>query len=277
MRRTLLAVIVSLLFTSVAIRFMTPTYTVTIEVAPPLQDTSGKGLGALASLGGAASLLGGSLTPPLFLRFEDVFSSVRVADRLIKKYHLERRIFYKEWDGERHAWHPPGGIIGWSKRILGYVLAMPAWTPPDAQRLAAYLADHVSVRKDSTYGTAKLSYKNKNAALARDVVYLTYKEAEGLLIENAKARDARNVAYLQKRLEEISGTEMREAFITLLVETEQQRILVAADGTYAAEIIDGPNVPNRPSRPFFLMFAGILLVTLLAIGFLELLDRKQPA
>ncbi len=254
---------------------MTPSYTVTIEVAPPLQDTSGKGLGALAGLGGAASLLGGSFTPPLFLRFEDIFSSVRVADRLIRKYHLERRIFYKEWDAEKHVWHPPSGIVGWSKQILRFVLAMPAWTPPDAQRLADYLADHVSVRKDSTYGTAKLSYKNKDAALARDVVYLTYKEAEGLLIENAKARDARNVAYLQKRLEEISGTEMRTAFITLLVETEQQRILVAADGTYAAEIIDGPNVPKRPSRPFLLMFSGVLLVTFLAIGFLELLGRKK--
>ncbi len=273
-RRLLILLPSFLLLGFLYVQTLTPEYRVEMTIAPPLEGSD-----QARSFGGfsLAGALGGVASPPSFLRFEDVYSSVRVSQGLIDKYHLDRRIFAGQWDRQKHAWRRPSGPAANIKSFLRRLVGATPWAPPDAMFLAKYLKTAVKVTKDKSFGTLNVLYSNRDRDLARDVLDLTYKETEAILIEDARARYANDVSYIEKRLATVSSTELRTALIGLLADSERRRMLVASTGTYAAEVIDGPNVPSYPSKyHLFIILAEFALIGPLAVFAIEFMAALKP-
>jgi len=236
-------------------------YNATLVIAPPLLKETRQ---STSSIG--ASLLGlTSQAPPSFTRFEDLMTSARIAQALIDDHHLDR-IAYVGWDAATGEWQHEPGIADGIRHLFG----LPPWSPPDAVTLAGFLRDSIKTSKSAQSNALILNYSNNNSEISKNVLKWVYEETEAAVIRDARTYYGNSVPYLEKRLEDVTNQEEKKSLVDLLVDSEEQLMLVNYAGVYAAEVVDGPYAPSRPSKPnaLLILVASVLAGPILSLGWI---------
>ena len=235
--------------------------------------------GGLAALAGS---LGSSESAPPFRFFLDGLSTPEVAARLARDPVIMQKVFAGEWDAESSQWRrPSSGVAGSLREGLFSLLGLPAfaWSPPDATRLQAYIADAVKIRRSVKSPLVTLTHDHWDRAFAAEFLDRLTATADDQLRKANAERTAANIAYLTDRLSRTSQADAREALVEALAEEERAAMLAAARLPYAAEPF-GPAItgrwPSRP-RPLPLLAAGLVAGILLGAALAIRLDRRRPA
>jgi uncharacterized protein involved in exopolysaccharide biosynthesis len=254
---------------------VTPRYGASAVIAP-VASASGESQN-LAMLSGIASIAGlGTATPETiseFQKFEQILSSVRLAERLEERYGLLEEIFANEWDEATRSWHPPSGFISTARQTLREMFGLPAWEPPSPRRLAEYFAQNVQITEVDRTAIKKVSFQHPDRDFALRVLLILCKEADDMLREIARADITNTVEYLRSRMGDTDVVEYRASLTNLLSAQERMLMFINTNGAYAADFLDEPaasDVPVFPNVELFLvlavlggLFVGIVLALML--------------
>lgn len=274
------ACIGAMLFLSVMlIRVVTPTYSVSMVIAPKT-----RGLTQTAETNLTSRLLGSvssSQTSPFEL-FAEMLTSQLVAEQLCERYDMHKRIWSSNWHKQDQTWVPPRGILPFVASTLRKVAGRSAWQPPNAAQLAEFLK--TGIKQESTkvnlFGASsvqRVTITISDPELAVDILRAVHLEADSIL-RNARIEELdASIEFLNAELKTNNIASTQEALSEVLSALLKERVLVAGDTYYAAELVDPPSVPRQPSFPrikLFLatgFFLGGMLGVILAIFF----ERKK--
>jgi len=257
----LIATVVCTSLGLVALVMLPLKYNATMVIAPPLLKETRQ---STSSIG--ASLLGlTSQAPPSFTRFEDLMVSARIAQALIDDHQLDK-IVYQGWDPKAGKWQHEPGIADSVRHLFG----LPPWSPPDAVTLAEFLKASIKSSKSAQSNAIILNYSNKNSEISKNVLKWVYEETEAAVIKDARTYYGNSVPYLENRLENVTNQEEKRSLIDLLLDSEEQLMLVNYAGVYAAEVVDGPYAPSRPtkSNALLILVVAVLAGPILSLGWI---------
>ncbi len=259
-------------------------YTAVIRVAPPIDESEFTGLNRSRSLGGgfsgvAAFLPGLDGAPdPAFQRYTDMLVSVRLARVLMNDPVIPSRIFASEWRDGR--WQEPASLMYRLKRLPKDLFGVGGWVPPDAQRLSAYLGTALDLNASKS-GVTTISYSHTDREFALNLLLKVHAHAEKLMREDGIEQGQVKRAFIARRLQDTSISDLRNVLINLMAEVEQQDMLLTDNLPYAAELIDLPVVSSLPTSPkpvlqiVLLAFAGVL-IGMTAVIMTEMLIGSAP-
>jgi hypothetical protein len=239
-------------------------YVAKMLVAPESGSTSTTGSGSRinAVLGIGVAQSGGAID-----RMEVMIGSPTLAVRLQDKYGLLQRVFSSGWDPATKKWNPPTGeTFDRSQRIRRF-FGLPAWSPPDLQSLAGYLAGAVTFDQRHGAGIVSVTVSHPDPEFALMLLRTVYSEADELLREQAlvSSRERRN--YIYEKLGEARLLDSRQALISILTSEERKAMLLESELPYAARIVEAPYVSTRPIEPNInTKIAGPILLGI-ALGF----------
>ena len=258
-------------------------YTAELHVAPaPTSARESSSLGALTSL---ATLTGATLeaipVTPFRLYAEGIYTR-EIAIRLARDPRLMHRAFASEWDAGARQWRDPAEFGTGLKRSLFALLGVPtpAWTPPDAARLQAWITANVGLYQTAKTPIATLSLADTDRAFA--VAFLTrlHVTVDNWLRERTLARTANNIAYLNQRLPTVSLADHRQALFATLSDQQQRQMMARNPAAYAAEpfgIATAGATPSSPRQLPTLVVATALGLFLGAVLALALPRRRRAA
>lgn len=274
---TITGVIVALAI--VAMRFVTPVYTVSMIVAP--KTTS---LAASNESGLAARLLGataGSKSSP-FEVYSELITSHVVAQQLIVQYGMHRRIWAANWDEAHSRWTPPRGAVASVAGIAKKVIGWPEWSPPTNGDVADYLSRNVlqTPTQSGLFGVSsiqRVTIRTPDPKLGVDILKAIHAEADRILRLKRQRELDIAVRYLEQRLRSTELTATQQALSDLLASLMRERILLVGEEAYAATIVDPPIVPRRPSfpQPSLMIAASFVIGAILAGVVALLVDRRS--
>ncbi len=262
-------------------------YSATISMAPPVDEAEFAGLGGAGSsvpgLGSVAAFLPGMSegNNTVFMRFKELLTSVRLAERLMESDDIVRKLFSREWDPDTRTWQRPTGLSYEIKQGIKSLFGLGTWRPPSPHRLAAYLEKKVvfGTKKGSTTVTLTYSHTDRDFALA--FLLRIFREADRLQRTDGIAQAQVKRDFLADRLQRTTLSELRSLLITMMGEIEKQEMLLAEELPYAAELVDRPFVTDQPTspRPTLILplfaFGGVLL-GILAVFMTEILIGSRP-
>ena len=236
-------------------------------VAPAVDNTMASNLGSqLGQFSGLASAAGirlpDSETVTPFSKFIELIQSEPLADRLQKKYNFLRFFYPGRWDWQANRWRQPSGMFFLVKQSLYEVLGAAPLPNPTAFDLAKLLQTRLTIDLVPKTGMRRISFSSKDPQIALWLLKAIYHEADEMLREDAQERSARQIAYLQQKLQTVTVTEERTALSNLLVVQEQQAMLSQSGLAFSAHLVEQPYVSDRPSSPE----RSLVLFTALVIG-----------
>lgn len=225
-----------------------PTYEVDMSVVPaPASQMQSGG----QTSGGLSMLLGslGGQTNGDFLRYQKLLSSTVVAARLAQKYDMLHVVFADVWDKKNQRWVQPFRVrdflLGW----LFHLAHVPVWTPPDITDLAAYLQGNIVVIPSTRDDIVTISARTTDPEFARKLLLMANAQANEVLRDQVAARATQQVGYLQRKLNQTSVEDYRQALLSILSTQEKTLMLTQTSAPYAAEILDPPIYSIRPVAP----------------------------
>ncbi len=186
---------------------------------------------------------------PNFTRYLELLGSVEVARRLAAREGIMVALFPEAWDGDTGTWRAPPGPVAWVERAAMALLGRPGWAPPAPEDLAERLLRRLSIESVGATAMRRLSLRHTDRATAITLVAAIHAEADGLLRQAAAARAEAHIAYLQAELGRVALAEHRQGLSVLLAQQERDRMLIRIGLPYAADPIEPPSAPLRPSWP----------------------------
>lgn len=238
-------------------------YTARMIIAPT--EPPGKGLGgALSALSTAVGQLGLEVpqapTQPIFIEFQQVLTSVTLAERLQARYGLLQRMNPSRWDAASGEWLPPRGLMARLQGFLRTLVGQPAWVAPSAATLAGFLTRELSVMDPTGVGMFVVEFSHPDPAFAAELVGMVHREADTVIKERTIERSLEQIEYLKARLAETTLLEHRYTLLALLVFEERNVLLASSDLPFAAKIVDKVSVSDLPTYPEpFKVFAIAIL------------------
>ena len=235
-------------------------YSVTIEIAPVVSDSTAKSAGVLRAL---TSITGSGMgTGDNFQMVIDGLKSEAAAQALSKNTALMRRIFAGEWDPQTHAWREPGSYTRWLTHGIKHLLGLPVqrWQPPSAPRLYQYLQGRVNVIEDVKSSVVTLEIDDPDPKLAADVLIALNKSTDDVMRARALSRADGYIAYIMATLNTTTVSEYRQALLDNLNEQTKMRMMAAANVAFASAQFSGPVIAPTPKSPpamFLLIFSII--------------------
>ncbi len=262
-------------------------YTATIKVAPPIDESEFSGLNRSRSSSGGlpsvAAFLPGlnAQGDPAFTRFQELLTSVRLADVLMADPHIAHTLFGAEWNAKTQAWQPPSGWSYTLRQIPKSIFGVGGWAPPNAKRLSERLIRKLETTKEGGTSTLAISFSHRDRAFALDFLLRVYREAEGLMRMDGAAQARIKRDFISRRLGRTSLSELRTVLIDLMAEVEKQEMLLAEDLPYAVELVDLPQVSDLPTSPrplstLFLFAFGGGIIGILCVLTTEMLIGAAP-
>ena len=259
------------------LHFAEPVYRATLQVTPPQgqqSQTPGGGLGALAELAGAGSLLGGADATSFELYLAGL-TSLEAANRLAANEPLMRRIFASEWSESTQSWKEPDsalrGIVRTIKPWLG-VENYP-WSPPDGQRLQEFLEKYAAISRDKKNPIVKITFEDPDPKLAQEILTLLHREMDKLLRVRNIRRSTDHIDYLTGKLATVTVIDYRQALIQALAKQEQNLMASSSDQPFAAEPFGDVFVSRRPVKPQAPLVLALGLIGGLFAGMLFVFAR----
>lgn len=237
----------------------------------------------LSSVFGAYSRqLSSNAVPPETLRYRTLLTSTVVAKALISNEHLERTIFRDEWNAEHQTWHEPDGVGNWLARALSALVGLrEEWAPPDADRLARYVEEHVALTSAEDGRAVRIQYWNQDRAFSAIFLRALVRETHLAMQKDADQHYANIIDSMSKALSEARDTEIREALIQQVSRQELLRSIVYT-GQFGYDMIDPPSVTREmvDVNPFVVLslfgFAGFYIGMLILFLRTAVRVREQP-
>jgi hypothetical protein len=250
------------------------TYTASFRVAPaPGSNREGANLGALSTL---ASLTGATLdsmpVTPFRLYLEGIYTR-RVAAGIARDPALMHHVFADEWDSRAGTWREPhslGRSIEAAANRFGGQAERP-WTPPDAARLQAWIYTNVKIDQKVKTPIVTLSVAGTDPQFARVLLTSLHAEVDTWVRNRSLDRTRANIAYLNRRLPDVTQADHREAIITTLSDQQQRAMTASNPAPFAAEPFGAATVSAQPTAPRQLpillvsVILGALAGTMLAL------------
>lgn len=275
-RRMLLSCAAAGIFAALIVAHFAPMrYQATTMVAAQeglSKNSSLDSLGDIAGLAGGTGLPGSSFQP--FERFTQTLTNNTVAKELLKQPWILPALFPKEWDSDTATWHPPGGILGPSARLLTFAIGLPSWHPPGVQELSDKLSENTKTNKFGRNPAYTISYQSNDPQTAARILMLLLKTNDQIIQHDAQIRLNATTAYLQQRLKTEAEINRRNALNQLLLEQERSLMAAEVNGPYAAKIIDQIAIDPVVTRK--IIFGAIAFLVVFAATFFGLrqLNRK---
>ena len=256
----------------------TPLYSASAVVAASSPASSSKlgNLGSLASIAGVD--LGTAKTVTSFDQFLFILYSPELAEYQIRNRRILPLVFARDWDGERHVWKRPVGLIAAVKSTILPIFHLPSWSPPDAQSLATRYGRSLDERKLPDSGLVRLVYTDVDPKRAEVILSFLVADANERLRREAFQTARAQAQYLRDRIAQTEVREYRNTLVELLAQQEQTLLLSNGAVPYAAKLIEGINASNVPTsqRPF--IYALIAAVSGLSVAsFIAILAYNRRA
>ena len=189
-----------------------------------------------------AERLGGGVQSTAFVRFENIFNGVAVADILMQDPRIQKHI----GQARPFKWMSP--------RLL-----------PTSAHFADYLERHVHMQPVHSSSLRRIEYFHPDPDFAVYFLQRLHHVTDNLIRQQALIQTQQRTAYLQNAIAEAQNPDHRRALTSLLLEQQQVLMLASAPQPYAAAIVEPAAAHYKPSWPnprlIFptLILAGILL------------------
>ena len=206
-----------------------------------------------------------TVTP--YQRFLRLLTSEEVAEQVhADRPDLVRRILGSTADN--HSVAPPTET-GWPARATQAVfdaagVSTPAVTPPRA--LAERLTRDLVIDRVDASAMRRVSIVHSDRDVAVALLRGVQAAADRVLRETATARVDTQIAYLTGQLDHIRLVEHRRALGVLLGQQERLAMILAADGPFAAEMVERPTSLDRATVPSPLLVVATGTGVGLALG-----------
>lgn len=255
-RRTILILlnILGVIVTAVVIWFATPSYTATMVVVPAANATQGAGGGLLSSLAGqVAGGMGlgiGANLPDTFSSFVQLYRSPAVVSLLDRKYHLRQVLFSSRWDSKAHKWiESPQTLKDYLSLGLHSLLGKPISFEPSYSSTSRWLTQKISITLDPDTQLWTIQMDSPDPDQARWLLQTLYNATEGYIREQQKAQTLSQVAYLNRRLSQITVEDYRQTLLDILATQEKSLMLLDSTAPVAAQIEVPLTVSDEATSP----------------------------
>jgi len=241
------ALILAILYLNVATR----RYEVTLQLAPVEKSQASQGsLGALGAIAGLDLSSGGQGSE--FKIFVAALQSHAAAEALANNNGLLRRLYPQDWSDADHAWRePPHGFLYALLQGLksGVGLPVQTWEPPSANRLYQFLQEEIEVTPSRDSPIVTIRVWNRDPELAKALLSDLVTSVDRFLRNRALRRADGYIDYLTRKLQQITVADYRQSLLQNLSDQEKNRMMAAANVSYAAEVFSGPSASEVPVLP----------------------------
>lgn len=238
----------------------------------PAQQQSGGISGALAQLGGIASLAGvslGSGDSSESQIAQRIMQSWSFIDDFIKSNNLEIDIFAAE------GWDRASGKLNIDEDL--YNSGTTQWLVkneetnkvgmPSSWRLFETFTEILSVSEDKKTGLVSMSIEYYSPQIAKQWLDMYLSAINKHMQERQMAKVTRNIEYLEAQIAKTTIAEMQEVFYTIIEEQLKSKMLAEANPDYAFVAVSPSMVPEQKSQPkrALICILGTLLGGMLSI------------
>ena len=238
----------------------------------PAQQQSGGISGALAQLGGIASLAGvslGSGDSSESQIAQRIMQSWSFIDDFIKSNNLEIDIFAAE------GWDRASGKLNIDEDL--YNSGTTQWLVkneetnkvgmPSSWRLFETFTEILSVSEDKKTGLVSMSIEYYSPQIAKQWLDMYISAINKHMQERQMAKVTRNIEYLKAQIAKTTIAEMQEVFYTIIEEQLKSKMLAEANPDYAFVAVSPTMVPEEKSQPkrALICILGTLLGGMLSI------------
>ena len=238
----------------------------------PAQQQSGGISGALAQLGGIASLAGvslGSGDSSESQIAQRIMQSWSFIDDFIKSNNLEIDIFAAE------GWDRASGKLNIDEDL--YNSGTKQWLVkneetnkvgmPSSWRLFETFTEILSVSEDKKTGLVSMSIEYYSPQIAKQWLDMYISAINKHMQERQMAKVTRNIEYLEAQIAKTTIAEMQEVFYTIIEEQLKSKMLAEANPDYAFVAVSPSMVPEQKSQPkrALICILGTLLGGMLSI------------
>ena len=238
----------------------------------PAQQQSGGISGALAQLGGIASLAGvslGSGDSSESQIAQRIMQSWSFIDDFIKSNNLEIDIFAAE------GWDRASGKLNIDEDL--YNSGTTQWLVkndetnkvgmPSSWQLFETFTEILSVSEDKKTGLVSMSIEYYSPQLAKQWLDMYISAINKHMQERQMAKVTRNIEYLEAQIAKTTIAEMQEVFYTIIEEQLKSKMLAEANPDYAFVAVSPSMVPEQKSQPkrALICILGTLLGGMLSI------------
>lgn len=121
--------------------------------------------------------------------------------------------------------------------------------PQSAEALAAYLQTHVGVEPVGMTPLRRLVYKHPDRRFAGYFLTRLYHVTDDLIRQDENGKTQGRAVYLQKALDNTSNPDHRRVLTAMLMGQQQEQMMLAMEGPYAASVAEPPSAGVRPYWP----------------------------
>lgn len=266
-------IIATALFSLIAgvayLRTATYTYSATLRVAPaPGSNREASNLGALSTL---ATLTGATLesipVTPFRLYLEGIYTR-QIAAGLARDPAVMHHVFADEWDAAAGAWREPTGLGHSLEKLAARIAGQGdrGWSPPDAARLQQWINSNVAIDQTAKTPVVTLSINDADRNFAGAILARLHHDADGWVRARSLDRTRANIAYLGRRLPDVTQADHREAIFATLSDQQQRTMTASNPAAFAAEPFGGAVVSAQPTAPRQLPVLVLALMFGIAAG-----------
>lgn len=259
-----IALVLAILYLNIATR----RYEVTLQLAPVEKTQSSQGtLGALGAIAGLD--LAGGAQGSEFKIFVVALQSHAAAEALSTNTGLLKRLYPRDWSEADHGWREPAhGILHPIVRGLMTALGLPAraWEPPTADRVFRFLQQQIEVTSGRDSPIVTIRVWNQDPELAKTLLSDLVISVDRFLRNRALRRADGYINYLTRKLQQVTVAEYRQSLLQNLSDQEKNRMMAAANVSYAAEVFSGPSSSEVPVLPSPLATFVLAILTGLITG-----------
>jgi uncharacterized protein involved in exopolysaccharide biosynthesis len=204
---------------------------------------------------------GATTTMTPYDKLVELLSSSDTAERLQANETLMTALFPDSWDPEARRWQRPSGIVAGARELLNRTFGLPGWTQPLAEPVMDMLRDRLRIISNDSGRFHSISFRHRDPQVARGVVELSLKAADGLLRERDRRTVDENVLFLRERLKNEQLVDVRDVLSQQLGEQFVRGAMLANSAPYAYDILQSPVVSSRPvsPRPLFSIVLAVLV------------------
>jgi uncharacterized protein involved in exopolysaccharide biosynthesis len=238
----------------------------------PAQQQSGGISGALAQLGGIASLAGvslGSGDSSESQIAQRIMQSWSFIDDFIKSNNLEIDIFAAE------GWDRASGKLNIDEDL--YNSGTTQWLVkneetnkvgmPSSWQLFETFTEMLSVSEDKKTGLVSVSIEYYSPQVAKQWLDMYISAINKHMQERQMEKVTRNIEYLEAQIAKTTIAEMQEVFYTIIEEQLKSKMLAEANPDYAFVPVSPSMVPEQKSQPkrALICILGTLLGGMLSV------------
>lgn len=181
-----------------------------------------------------------------FLRFENIYDGVSVAEVLVSQPDILRGIADdKRWNFQKIE------QLQWS-----------------AEKLSNYIQKNVILEPVNGTTLRQIVYHHPNPNFAKYFITGIHKVSDALIRKTVREESEGRIAYLQEQVSQTKNPEHRRALTTLLMEQERLLMLASLEQPYAAAIVEKASASHKEIWPNIPVIFLSLIVIGVVSGFL---------